>query len=1268
MDDIYDFLPKYPNIDVFKNKSMNPYGDEPLNLSLYHKKELYQERLDKYEPVSKTRGVLLKHQKYQAASFSSHFLLDQRLLIHEMGCLEPSTMVLMHDQTTKRASEVKEGDLLMGDDGISRTVLSLITGESNMYRIIQENGAEYIVNSDHVLSLRMSESIGVYWSDIFGTWLIPEFDVKQGKVLFTPAINLADDIGDPYNFDNVQNFARKKAANEVYDIILSNYLKLPIDAKKVLEGYKYASGDSTYSSTGRIKVSYVGVGSYVGWSLTGNRRFLLADGTVTHNSGKSCTATAMIEQIKSEGTMKGALYLAKGEALLNNFRDQVILQCTDGRYIPEGYDKLTKLEQSHRKNKSIQDFYTLNTFEKFAKKVSKLSDSSIQEKYNNHVIVIDEVHNLRIQDEVVSKKKQVHIKIYDQIHRFLHTVRDCKVILMSGTPMKDSVAEIASVMNLILPASEQLPTEKDFLSEYFSNPSKDLYLIKKSKIDAMKRIFKGRISYLRSMQSDVTKVYKGTKKGNLKYFNVVSDKMSDFQTRIYEKALETDKNDRQGIYKNARQASLFVFPDSSYGTDGFNKYVINKSRTVSRGKKKHKIISYKLTDELYKELKGVDTEDSLTRLYKYSSKYAASIRLLLESQKQGKVEFIYNDLVQGSGLILFSVILDEIFGFTKATGNEQENDERPRYAILTNITVPSATQLTNIINRINKPDNVNGKIIGVVMGSEKITEGFSIYNVQVEDIHTPWFNYSEIAQAEARGTRLGSHRELISTGVTPTVDIYQRVSIPRKGMSIDLYMYEISEVKDVGIKGIERLMRESAIDCAAFYYRNYMPGNDNQRDCDYQNCDYVCDGVPQDEISRGLTNDQLDLSTYQLYFMEKSTQVLIKNIITLYQTRFSWSFDELKSIYANEYSDYELLTALRALINQSIRIYDKYGFPSFLREEYNVYFLVGSLSVIGKYGSEYYTKYPHIRYDKTFNGIIKPLYYKSLSTVIQDLFETNDLESITDKLTRVPLDVQEIVLEGCILAKEKHTKKNVKNREKLLENFSGYYSKVGDMWVSTLLIDTSDTIRCLSKQDREWTDCDESAYKQVESLESENKKSLETNKYGYYGMYNPDIPGIGGFCIRDVTESQDVLKGHKRTKGKKCVTWTGINKAKLADTIVNKFDIPFPSKSKDKLAVFLAKKNKEQMLDILRGKTMPKLTRWLLKTYQDPKDAVVKGAMSTAAKEKVIKKLEKLPEEKLRNLMLWYGIDMKPMCEMLKDWFDSKKLLVPDRTCGTSKK
>ena len=73
----------------------------------------------------------------------------------KMGkCVDPKTKVRMHDGSVKMASELQEGDLLLGWDSKPRKVLELSTGTDRMYDIVQKKGCSYRVNSRHMMLLR----------------------------------------------------------------------------------------------------------------------------------------------------------------------------------------------------------------------------------------------------------------------------------------------------------------------------------------------------------------------------------------------------------------------------------------------------------------------------------------------------------------------------------------------------------------------------------------------------------------------------------------------------------------------------------------------------------------------------------------------------------------------------------------------------------------------------------------------------------------------------------------------------------------------------------------------------------------------------------------------------------------------------------------------------------------------------------------------------------------------------------------------------------
>ena len=78
----------------------------------------------------------------------------------EMGkCLAVGTPVLMADGTVRPVEQVQVGEYVMGVAG-PRTVLHTARGTSLMYKVTYGWGDSYIVNKDHVLSLKVSRTAG----------------------------------------------------------------------------------------------------------------------------------------------------------------------------------------------------------------------------------------------------------------------------------------------------------------------------------------------------------------------------------------------------------------------------------------------------------------------------------------------------------------------------------------------------------------------------------------------------------------------------------------------------------------------------------------------------------------------------------------------------------------------------------------------------------------------------------------------------------------------------------------------------------------------------------------------------------------------------------------------------------------------------------------------------------------------------------------------------------------------------------------------------
>ena len=1070
-----------------------------------------------------------------------------------------------------------------------------------------------------------------------------ELDITNFLIKYPNIYQFDKDILNPYEEDFYESVYKKK---EFYDIRLEEVEKVPDEAGSLMNHQKLIS---RFFSSNTLY----------------DELLLLHE----MGSGKTCTAIGAVEQIRKEEKFQGALYLAKGDALVNNFINELVFKCTDGRYIPEGYKDLTDLQKVHRTRKAIEDYYRTNTFETFANKIKThrtdkaLSKWCEDEKFNNSVIIIDEVHNLRMKAQVEEDGKKINLNIYKEFYRFLHAVKDCKILLMSGTPMKDGVEEIASVMNLILPPDKKLPTGFDFVTQYFDKKD-DTFLIKASHVDILKNAFKGRVSYLKSMRSTVEKLFQdnGDANAKLKHMVVYEDNMSDFQSERYEKAYADDGDENKGVWANSRQASLFVFPDGSIGKEGFEKYVKRKpveSIVVKQEKTRKTKYDFSLSELLKSEIitqHPFNSKNALKKLSNFSSKYAGSIATILDAQKEGKSVFVYNEFVTGSGLILFGLIL-ELFGFSKANGSEMEGSEKARYATLTSQT-STDKQIGMLVNRFNKPDNMRGKIINVIIGSRKISEGFTFKNVQIIDIHTPWFNYSETSQVIARGHRLGSHKDLIEAGLNPQVAIYQRVSIPNnKVMSIDFNMYKTSEDKDVSIKSVERVMKESAWDCSVSYKRNLVTGLDGKRECDYMDCNYVCDGV-SDQTPR-----DFDYSSFYTQYDEPNIKIIIDDIIDLFRKNFKIDFDTLTNVYFQDFSNFEVLSALRVIINESRPIINKYGFVSYLKENNDIFFLSDNLSTSS---TEYYTEYPHTKQQTSFDEVIQVLYIQSVPDIINLIKKSKNLEDVRKIMIRLTNKMQEQFIESSIqrihIGPDDPDNNEIKICKLILKYFKNSWFELDGVMISKHL---EDTLRCFDSKDGVWKDCEEEYYDVADKLKIDRKAFLESSPYGYYGLYN-DRNKL--FCLRRIPPKTEVLKGHKQTSGKVC---TSYDHSILIPLAINVFKLPFP-KSEDikkiqaemhnkvpegdrsmikminKSKEFLEKKRENLMSEIKSSEKIKKYLYLYFPTIKIPKDAT---------------------DDELRRILFWCSLTKNDMCSYIHFWLNELNYCdEEDKTCGASDK
>ena len=260
-------------------------------------------------------------------------------------------------------------------------------------------------------------------------------------------------------------------------------------------------------------------------------------------TGKSCTIASVAEYAKLHNpNIKEAIVLVSNRTLEKNLRNEIATTCTNNKYYVDRDEKGKKLSQETiqlRTNKAISKNYDIRTYYNFAKEIYLLSDDTIRRTYSNRLIMIDEAHNLKFKmskpKDQKEKSQRSEINVYNILHRFLHIAKDCKILLLTATPMRDQPREICSLMNLLLPMNNQLDVSN--FKNFFKNEQ-----LTEEAIQILKSSFKNVVSYVRSMTNiDVNYVGQIHNESNdpeiqMKYIKVESQTMDKFQLEIYSKA------------------------------------------------------------------------------------------------------------------------------------------------------------------------------------------------------------------------------------------------------------------------------------------------------------------------------------------------------------------------------------------------------------------------------------------------------------------------------------------------------------------------------------------------------------------------------------------------------------------------------------------------------------------------------------------------------------------------------------------------------------
>jgi hypothetical protein len=1113
-----DFIPYYVNYDDTDTIYSLPKGDDLYN-STVMKKEFDENRLDKLEEIRP--GELYKQQVFISRFLSPHTPYDRLLVYHGIGsgkCVHPETF---------------------------------ITLEHGLYVTIEELWDLYetdiITDSSHA------------------QWTIPSNDIVC-HCLDTDKKRITISLVKYLYREHVDTHIKKYVFEDYSELTCTTSHKLYIKDKGFtsdvkVDDYVYKNTEDKIDKLKIIMIEYISYRGYV-YDLTVDKYSnYVANNIVTHNT---CVITAVTENaLQSFPNMRQAIVLTRNPTLRNDIIGKIAGSCTNNKYAPKDIyvdsdgktrDSITKKvvdERFIRKRvqKNVKQSYEVYTFNKFAKEIRNLSDIMLKNEFNNRIILIDEAHNIksRVQTE------DGGLNVYKLIHHFLHTVQGCKILLLTATPMKDQPSEITNVLNLLLPMDKQLDV-KEFIKMYMTPSGFNRNLAQSFK----DKYLRGIVSYVRSMSENINVINEGSidKEHGMKFMKLVELGMDKFQDKYYLSTFKKeaknllDKNiediemdvedDKQNtLWLESRQSSMFIFPDGSYGSAGEKKYLNQKTMKVSN----------ELEDFIMEQ--GNNNESKLKQLKKLSVKFYKVIKDIIKKPKEKF--FVYSNIVTGGGAHLFAAIL-QLFDFdhidipNKSTNVSIKNLSKNsnRYILVTGgLLTPAQTDLL-LDGIFNDRENIYGDYARIIIGSHVVGEGKSFKHVKNMYVLTSYWNTPTIDQAIGRVVRADSHTHF-ENPEDRFVKVYKLVAMPIEdeddknvvyGNSIDLMMYKVSEDKDIKIKSVERLLKESAIDCAINYKRNVSSKDKPfSKECDYmEDCNYKCDYVDPKFYEQAWIGERIT-DTYNLYYGTIELDRVKIVVKEAFRKKNAYDFYELYNVIRNDIKDIHVLILARALNDMIIFndvLKNRYGFINFLREDRNLFFLVDDPLSSSIYTSYYYALNPVAESKfESFDEIIQYQQLINFDEVIDLMIEYKDEPNILNKiLDNLPLQIVEKMIMIFLFAKMKKSQTNLEIQNEIINKYGSFIIEYPDSYV--LNIDKNHIKKIMKNASSydEWNELSEEDIAKSKQETLSRVDELKRNPYGYYAIIGTEHTEKDAYKNLRIVKVREVRLTQKGTVNK----------------------------------------------------------------------------------------------------------------------------------------
>ena len=630
-------------------------------------------------------------------------------------------------------------------------------------------------------------------------------------------------------------------------------------------------------------------------------------------TGKTCTAIGVAEEMRNymkQVGMRKSIMIIASPNVQDNFRLQLfderklklengvwnIQSCVGTALLneinPTAIKDIPKEKIISQIKTLIKTYYVFMGYTKFANYISysievkgigyskeernKMKIQKIKNVFNNRLIIIDEVHNIRITKENKNRKSA---ELLMDVAKYSENMR---LLLLSATPMYNSYEEIIWLTNLMNLNDKRSVIKISDIFDKNGNFKEDGEETGK---ELLRRKLTGYVSYIRGEnpytfpyrvypQLPIDFVYPSIQMNRkpieedkqLKHVPVYLNSISEYQRIGYEFIINNMRKrsyDTFNKFGTERDMPAFeemdsfgytllqtpieslniVYPNEDFlpnptyeieqedeiisnmtGIIGLSRIMSYKEENKSDNPQRY---NFQYRDEIQKKYGRIFSPEELP---KYSAKIANICGIIRQSEG---IILIYSQYIDG-GLVPVALALEEMgftrFGTEKYTKPLLKNPTEP----IDSITMRPKTETIGEFNQaryvmitgdktfspnndadikyINNIENRNGEKVKVVLISKAAGEGVDLKNIRQIHVLEPWYNMNRIEQIIGRGVRNLSHCGLPFE--KRNVEIFLHATrLDTNEEAADLYVYRLAEQKSIKIGKVSRVLKETAVDC-----------------------------------------------------------------------------------------------------------------------------------------------------------------------------------------------------------------------------------------------------------------------------------------------------------------------------------------------------------------------------------------------------------------------------------------------------------------------